>query len=136
MISRVSLWHGQLQNVTLRQNYRSFNHILKLTNVSGPFVIDDGVHHFIRNGFYRSADTLGALLYEVAHKERYVRAPLSQGWQHERKYMGAVVQVAPKASCVHHSFEIAIAGSDKPDLHSRGAISSKSFKLLFLDCTQ
>src|SRR5208282_4416172 len=75
-------------------NYRSFDNILQLTDVSGPRISSQRLHRLERNRVNCLVHALAKLLDEVPHQQRNVFRAFAQCGNRNRKHVQSVVKVA------------------------------------------
>src|ERR1700683_2393984 len=75
-------------------------------------------------------------LNKMLHKGRNVFTTLSQGWQLNRKYTQAKIQIAAEFAIFDHSGQVAMSRCDKPNIHLVSSTTAQAFEFLFLQYAQ
>src|SRR5579864_9330806 len=79
---------------------------------------------------------LGELLHEMFDEQADVFAPFAQ-WRHPHgKNIQAVIQIAAELAILNPFRQVAVGGSDQPEIHFQGLRSAQALKLLILQNAQ
>jgi hypothetical protein len=65
-----------------------------------------------------------------------VFAAFAQGWQHYRKYVQAVIEVAAEFTAVRHVGKITVCGGNQANVNFVGASAAQAFEFLLLQNAQ
>src|SRR5579864_1264269 len=125
-----------LERRTAGKDHRTLDEIFQLTNISRPMPAGELPHGPNGNRFDLPLHTAAILMREVADQERNVSGTFAQGWDADRKYIQAIVQVAAELAILHHLFEITIGRRHQPHIHLLGSVAAQPFKLTFLQSAQ
>src|SRR6516164_69537 len=88
------------KRLVIAQNHRSLNHVLQLTNVTGPVVCLKHFQSSLVDTLDLFSDLASVALREVFHEHGDVLFAISQRWHVDRENVQPVKQVASEGSCV------------------------------------
>ena len=117
-------------------NYRSFDNILQLTDVSGPRISSQHLHRFARNRINGLMHPLGKLLDEMQYEQRNVFRAFAQRRNDNWKNIQAVVEVAAKLLLLDHLFQVAMGRGHDSNVNSLRPGTAQSLEFPFLQDTK
>jgi hypothetical protein len=72
------------------------------------------------------------MLRKVLYENRNVFNPLPQRWDHDRKHLEPIVEIAAKFSILHHLREVSIRCSDQTHIDAHRSTTAQPLELLLL----
>src|SRR5580765_2025988 len=92
----------------MRQNHRTLDEILQLTNISWPVIAHQCLHGFWRNDVDALIHLFAIVLHKMKGEERNVFPPLAQGREFDGENVEAVVKIGTEEAVLHHLSQILI----------------------------
>src|SRR5580698_1099345 len=119
-----------------RKDNRTFHQVLQLANIARPQIPLEGSHGLLRDVFDFFPNTAAEQLYEVRHKSRNIFPALAQSRQQDGEDVQSIIEVTAELTARYHLAQIAVAGSDEPNIHLVSSTASEPLELLFLQHSQ
>ena len=109
-----------------------FNGVLQLSNVTRPWVGDEGELGRVGQGRDRALIAFSIELDEVCCEEGDIILSRAQGWGHDIDDVESVVEVFTETPSSDLFFEVFVCGGDDPDVDLNRGVRAKSDDLTFL----
>src|SRR5437773_1215606 len=110
--ARIDLYPGRV-----RQDDRPLDHVLKLSDISGPGVLDESSHGAVFDLAARTFQLEAVVLDEMASQQWNIDGTVAKSRDHDGKHIQPVKEIWPEASFGNHHPEVRVRCSDDPHIH-------------------
>ncbi len=125
-----------MKGFAVRQDYGALDEVFELANVPRPIRLGELFQCGGWNRFDRFLHLPGESLNEITHQQRDVFSALTQGRYVNRENVQPVVEIAPKLARLNHCFQVAVRGSDEPQVHFASLRAAQALELPLLERVQ